>query len=83
MKTTVELPDHLLRRAKAAAATRGVSLKEFFTEAVERGLRAQARPTKPAWKELHGGLRSLRRETQKIRNVVEAEFEQVDAEDVD
>lgn len=36
MRTTIELPDALLREAKATAALRGVSLKTFFTEAVNR-----------------------------------------------
>jgi hypothetical protein len=39
MKTTVELPDGLFREAKATAAWRGASLKDFFREAVEEKLR--------------------------------------------
>jgi hypothetical protein len=38
MRTTVELPDSLLSRAKSHAALSGVSLKEFFIEAVEKSL---------------------------------------------
>jgi hypothetical protein len=38
MRTTIELPDQLLARAKSQAALAGVSLKEFFIEAVERQL---------------------------------------------
>lgn len=34
MRTTVDIPEHLLRRAKAAAALEGKSLKAFLTEAV-------------------------------------------------
>lgn len=34
MRTTVELPDDLLRRAKAYAAARGETLKALFTRAV-------------------------------------------------
>jgi hypothetical protein len=34
MRTTVDIPDQLLRRAKAAAALEGKSLKAFLTEAV-------------------------------------------------
>ena len=33
-ETTVDIPDHLLRRARAAAALDGKSLKAFLTEAV-------------------------------------------------
>jgi hypothetical protein len=35
MRTTIELPDELLARAKSRAALEGVSLKRFFIEAVE------------------------------------------------
>jgi hypothetical protein len=38
MKTTIDLPDPLFRRAKATAAVKGVSLKRFITEAVEQRL---------------------------------------------
>lgn len=45
MKTTLEMPDHLFRRAKAAAAKRGQSLKQLVTTALEHDL---AKPSKPA-----------------------------------
>ena len=35
MRTTVELPDELLRQAKRCAAAAGISLREFFVEAIE------------------------------------------------
>ena len=34
MRTTVDIPDPILRRAKAAAALEGKSLKAFLTEAI-------------------------------------------------
>ncbi len=39
MKTTLELPDAMFRQAKALAAARGVTLRRFFTEALEEQLR--------------------------------------------
>ncbi len=38
MRTTVELPDDLLRRARKKAAAEGVSLKEFFIAAIQERL---------------------------------------------
>ena len=38
MKTTVDLPDPLFRRAKSRAAVSGISLKRFITQAVEQKL---------------------------------------------
>ena len=41
MRTTIELPDELLARAKSRAALDGISLKKFFIEAVEQKLAPQ------------------------------------------
>lgn len=38
MRTTIELPDGLFRQVKTLAVLKGVTLKEFFTAAVERAL---------------------------------------------
>ncbi|WP_007023222.1 hypothetical protein [Saccharomonospora iraqiensis] len=42
MRTTVELPPELLRAAKADAAARGETLKEFLTRAVAHELEEAA-----------------------------------------
>ena len=42
MRTTVDIPEDLLRRAKAAAALRGSSLKDFVTDAIRQALRTPA-----------------------------------------
>lgn len=49
MRTTVDLPDTLFRRAKATAAVRGVSLKDLVITAIERETQPAA-PPKPAKK---------------------------------
>ena len=83
MKTTVEIPDALFRKAKAAAAEEGKSLKDFLTEAVtdrlHRGPSAlsQAKP----WEAAFGGLRALHRENTRIAKLIAAEFEQIDEEE--
>ncbi len=38
MRTTIDLPDELTRKAKRAAIDRGVSLKTLVTRALERDL---------------------------------------------
>lgn len=42
MRTTIELPDSMLRRLKAQAALEGTTLKSLVLSVVERGLRAPA-----------------------------------------
>jgi hypothetical protein len=41
MRTTIDLPDPLFRRAKAAASLKGLSLKSFIGEALEHELQAE------------------------------------------
>ncbi|MEO5926886.1 MAG: antitoxin [Bryobacteraceae bacterium] len=38
MRTTIELPDELMTRAKVKAAQEGITLKELFVKAVEQNL---------------------------------------------
>ena len=44
MKTTIEVPDQLYRRAKAEAALRGRRLKDLVEEGLERVLDAPSKP---------------------------------------
>ena len=39
MRTTIEMPDPLFRAAKRHALNQGITLKQFVTAAVERGLK--------------------------------------------
>lgn len=80
MKTTLEIPDAIFRRAKSAAAERGVPLRALITEALADKLRADNGNGKP-WMAAFGKLRHLRGETEKINRAIEEEFEQVEAED--
>jgi hypothetical protein len=38
MRTTIELPDPLFRVVKSLASEKGISLKDFFTEALQRAV---------------------------------------------
>ena len=46
MRTTIELPDELLSSAKSRAALSGVSLKDFFIEAIEQKLELRREKTR-------------------------------------
>ncbi len=81
MKTTLEIPDPIFRRAKSAAAQHGISFREFVTAAVEDKLAAEKRAAHQPWKAAFGKLRRLRKETARINRIIEEEFERVDVED--
>ena len=96
MKTTIELPDTTFRRAKAFAAGQGMTLKRFFTDAVElhlgrhaAGARVHARPQsspsdppEPPWMEGFGELSDLGDEHRTVLQAIEEEFEKLDPGDV-
>jgi hypothetical protein len=84
VKTTLEIPDQLFRRAKSKAAERGQSLKELVTEALQEKLAARTGktvPAEPEWMQGFGALRRLRKETKRIQARVDEIFEVIELED--
>ncbi len=80
MKTTVDLPDTLLREAKAVAARQGQTLRDFVAEAMNEKLHARPPDGKP-WMKHFGALSRLRKENRRIEKIIEKEFETVDPEE--
>ena len=80
MKTTLEIPDIIFRRAKSAAAARGVPLREFVTQAVEDKLTASSSPPARPWLKHMGKLKHLHEETERINRLIEAGSEKIDTE---
>jgi hypothetical protein len=48
MKTTLDLPDHLVRQAKHRALQQGRTLKELVAEYIRQGLHGGTSPSAPA-----------------------------------
>ena len=80
MKTTLEMPDALFRRAKSAAAERGIPFRQLVSEAVAEKLAVGGSGGRP-WMASFGGLRSLRKESARVDREVSREFEQIEPED--
>ena len=58
MKTTIELPDDLMRRVKLRAVSEHKKLKQSIAELLERGLAESRRPAgRPKPLRLRGGVR--------------------------
>jgi hypothetical protein len=78
VKTTLEIPDVLFRRAKSVAAERGIPLRQFVTEAVQEKLdtTSQYGP----WMKHMGKLKHLHNERRQIEKRVEEAFEQIERE---
>ena len=81
MKTTLEIPDPVFRKAKVKAAERGIPLRQFVTEAVEEKLAAAPAAGEKPWMKAAGKLRHLHEETLRIERLIEEEFEQIEPED--
>ena len=87
MKTTIELPDSMFRQAKALSAARGITLKRFFSEALEEKLGRcaedrNATNEKPPWMAGFGALSDIRDENRRVLELIEDEFERLSPEDV-
>jgi hypothetical protein len=78
VKTTLEIPDFLFRRAKSVAAERGVPLRQFITEAVQEKLKTTSQD-KPWMKHLRR-LKHLHKERKQVEKRVEEAFEKIDRE---
>lgn len=81
MKTTLELPDQLLRRAKAHAAERGQTMTALVKAAIEAKLDAdQKAATEKPWMRF-AGINSDTKESGRIMDVVDEYCGQVNPED--
>ena len=83
VKTTLEFPDALFRKAKATAARQGQTLKQLVQEALTEKLARTdgAKLAKKPWMALAGGLKHLHAENVRIDRLIEIEFEQIEPED--
>jgi len=81
VKTTLEIPDPLLREAKAAAAAQGESLRKLVASALRRHLAAPEgdEPGSEGWRNVFGGARPD--DVAQVDAAVEAELERVDPAD--
>jgi hypothetical protein len=78
VKTTLEIPDFLFRRAKSVAAERGIPLRQLITEAVQEKLKTTSRER--PWMKHLGKLKHLHKERKQIERRVEEAFERIDRE---
>lgn len=80
MKTTLEIPDTIFRRAKSKAAERGIPLRQFVTEAVADKLKMAPAGGQKPWMKHMGKLKDLHKETERIDKAIAEAFEKVDPE---
>ncbi len=82
MKTTIELPDRLLKQVRLLARKRGKTLKEVFTEALERiVLETPSLSTRPDWMHCFGAFKDSSAATLEIQKVLDSEFSKINDKD--
>ena len=81
MKTTLELPDDLFREMKAAAAIRGMKLRDFVTAAISEQL-ARMKKQNSSWSRRLPPVPCVsKEELKRIHRVIEEDSERIDPED--
>lgn len=76
MRTTIELPDPLFRVAKTLAHEKGISLKDFFTDALKKAVNQppiQGRPMDSPPIRLATGKRIPFRSNAQLADILESE----------
>ena len=81
MKTTIEIPDEVLRQAKAVAALRGTSLKDLVSLAIQEHLeRSHGTGSQSlGWRKVFG--RARKEELVEVDELIDRELSQVDPDD--
>lgn len=54
MRTTIDIPDDLMKKAKKKAIEEGITLKELFTKTLEKELATSTGSGNTPWKKLMG-----------------------------
>jgi len=81
MKTTMDMPDALVRQAKILAAREGTTFRAIMTRALEAELANDGtRGEQAPWRRHFGGVRELHEESVAIDTAIEDTFEVIDEE---
>jgi hypothetical protein len=81
MKTTLEIPDAILRRAKMQAAREGATLRAVVTRSLEAELeRDNVTSSQAPWRKHFGGLSQLHAERAAIDADITEAFEAIDTD---
>lgn len=78
VKTTIEIPDELFKKAKATAAMQGESLKELICDALETRLASASLPQtdRSGWRSVFGLADP--KAVAKVDQFIDADLERVD-----
>jgi hypothetical protein len=82
MKTTLDLPAELYKKAKRYAARRKRSFKDLMIEALKRIVaEADQSMLQPEWKHCWGRFRGSTEETEAIQQIIDNDLSKISEED--
>ena len=81
MKTTLEIPEAVMRRAKARAAATGQTLTRLVTEALNEKLAKGTIRRERPWMKFAGAFKEHRAESRRMLERISEEFEVIEPED--
>ena len=83
MKTTLDLPEDLFKRAKIFAISHGFTFKDLVSEALEEKMSIPKSAAQKPWMKLAGVANTpeLREELARMEKIIEENFEQIEDED--
>ena len=81
MKTTLEIPEAVMRRAKARAASTGQTLTKLVTEALNDKLAKGSVRSEQPWMKFAGAFKRDRAESHRILARISEEFEAIEPEE--
>jgi hypothetical protein len=81
VRTTIDIPEPTFEQAKRLAEAKGITVEQLVAEALEQRLRVPPTTSQKAWMRGFGALADLREESDRMKRVIEEEFEQIDPED--
>jgi hypothetical protein len=77
MKTTLDIPEDVLRSVEVTAAARGEAVREFVIRALEAHVRSEsANDLAAGWRSVFG--RAQAADVDAVDRVIAAEFEEID-----
>ena len=81
MKTTLDIPDSLLREVKARAARKGQTMRKFLIDAVQEKLYSESDADKSqiGWRSVFG--KASVDVVEKVQSVIDEEFSKINQED--
>lgn len=81
MRTSVDIPDDLFRRAKVEAARKGKTMKELIVDGLEKQLEESKTETgEPAWMAVFGMLADHKEDVRAAQALIDEEFSRIDLE---